>query len=108
MHLTALKKETYFTPTSIMFFQQDDGSNEINTMDETISYYDAEEETIEQSGVTTTEYTIEPTENADSKDTLGIGSYYYNYLSRELGRLLLRTMHVFICIIELEFITMPY
>ena len=54
-----------------MFFQQDDGSNEINTTDET------EEETIEQSGVTTTEYTIEPTENADSKDTLGIGSYYY-------------------------------
>ena len=46
-------------------------------MDETTSYYDAEEETIEQSGVTTTEYTIEPTENADSKDTLGIGSYYY-------------------------------
>ena len=67
------------TPTSIMFFQQDDGSNEINTTDETNSYYDAdldytEEETIEQSGVTTTEYTIEPTENADSKDTLGIGS----------------------------------
>ena len=61
-----------------MFFQQDDGSNEINTTDETTSYYDAEE-TIEQSGVTTTEYTIEPTENADSKDTLGIGSYYYNY-----------------------------
>ena len=96
-----------------MFFQQDDGSNEINTTDETNSYYDAdldytEEETIEQSGVTTTEYTIEPTENADSKDTLGIGSYYYNYLSRELGRLLLRTVHVFICIIELEFITMPY
>ena len=58
-----------------MFFQQDDGSNEINTTDETTSYYDAEE-TIEQSGVTTTEYTIEPTENADSKDTLGIGSYY--------------------------------
>ena len=83
-----------------MFFQQDDGSNEINTTDETTSYYDAEEETIEQSGVTTTEYTIEPTENADSKDTLGIGSYYswtikkcmYHY--RELRRLLLRTVHV--------------
>ena len=88
-----------------MFFQQDDGSNETNTTDETNSYYDAdldytEEETIEQSGVTTTEYTIEPTENADSKDTLGIGSYYYIYLSRELGSLLLRTVHVFICIIE--------
>ena len=92
-----------------MFFQQDDGSNEINTT----SYYDAdldytEEETIEQSGVTTTEYTIEPTENADSKDTLGIGSYYYVYLSRELGRLLLRTVHVFICIIELELVALDW
>ena len=72
------------TTTLPTFFQQDDKSNEINTTDETTSYYDAdldyiEEETIGQSGVTTTEYTIEPTENADSKDTLGIGSYYYNY-----------------------------
>ena len=56
-----------------------DGSNEINATDETTSNYDAdlEEEIIEQSGVTTIEYTIGSSENADSKDTLGIGSYYY-------------------------------
>ena len=60
------------TPTFMIFFQLDDNSNEIN--DDVTSHYDDldKEEILGPSAVTTTEYTIEIEDDADTKDTLGI------------------------------------